>query len=185
MLAKKTVILGVTGGISAYKAADITSKLVQAGAKVEVVMTEAATRFITPLTLRSISGSPVAVDMFAPAANYRSMHISLAEAADVVLIAPATANTIAKLAHGIADNLLTCVVLATKAPVVIAPAMNDNMYQNRITQENISKLKARGFVTIDPEEGRLLSGKIGKGRLADSEKIIAAVEKAMDGNAKG
>jgi phosphopantothenoylcysteine decarboxylase/phosphopantothenate--cysteine ligase len=181
MLKDRTVVLGITGGIAAYKAADIASKLTQAGATVEVVMTEAATRFITPLTLRNITHRPVVTDMFEMASEYSEEHIALAEAADVVAIAPATANTIAKLAAGMADDMLGCVVLATEAPVIIAPAMNDVMYKNDITQENIAKLKARGFTFIDPEYGRLASGKTGQGRLAENEKIIKAIEGAFDG----
>lgn len=179
MLANKTVVLGITGGIAAYKAADIASKLIQAGARVEVVMTESAVKFITPLALRNITGRPVVTDMFEPASEYRVEHIALAEVADTVVIAPATANTIAKLAAGIADNMLGCVVLATLAPVVIAPAMNDNMLQNTVTQENLAKLKARGFIIVDPEFGRLASGKTGWGRLAKNEKIIKAIEQAL------
>jgi phosphopantothenoylcysteine decarboxylase/phosphopantothenate--cysteine ligase len=181
MLKDKTVVLGITGGIAAYKAADIASKLTQAGAKVEVVMTDAATRFITPLTLRNITHRPVVTDMFEMASEYSEEHIALAEAADVVAIVPATANTIARLAAGMADDMLGCVVLATEAPVVVAPAMNDVMYKNSITQENIAKLKARGFNFIDPEYGRLASGKMGQGRLAENEKIIKAIEVAADG----
>ena len=176
MLANKTIVLGITGGISAYKAADIASKLTQAGARVEVVMTESAIKFVTPLTLRNITGRPVVTDMFELASEYSVEHIALAEAADAVAIAPATANTIAKLAAGIADNMLGCVVLATRAPVVIAPAMNDNMLQNSITQENLAKLKARGFTIVDPEYGRLASGKMGWGRLAEVETVIKAIE---------
>jgi len=178
MLKNKTVVLGITGGIAAYKAADLASKLTQAGAKVETVMTEAATKFITPLTLRNLTGRPVVTDMFEMASEYSEEHIALAEAADVVVIAPATANAIAKLAAGISDDMLGCVVLATESPVVIAPAMNDVMYRNSITQENIEKLKARGFTFVGPEHGRLASGKTGTGRLADNEKIIEVVEKA-------
>lgn len=176
MLVNKTIILGITGSIAAYKAADIASKLTQAGARVDVVMTESATKLITPLTLSNITGRPVVTDMFEPASEYSVEHIALAEAADAVAIVPATANTIAKLAAGIADNMLCCVVLATLAPVVIAPAMNDIMFQNPITQENMAKLKARGFTIVDPEYGRLASGKIGWGRLAEVEKIIKAIE---------
>lgn len=178
MLKNKTVILGITGGIAAYKAADLASKLTQAGAKVETVMTEAATKFITPLTLRNLTGRPVVTDMFEMASEYSEEHIALAEAADVVIIAPATANSIAKLAAGLADDMLGCVVLATGAPVIIAPAMNDVMYKNRITQENVAKLKARSFIFVDPEYGRLASGKMGQGRLAENEKIIRAAEQA-------
>ena len=179
MLAKKTIVLGITGGIAAYKAADIASKLTQAGAKVEVVMTESATKLITPLTLRNLTGRPVVTDMFEPASEYSVEHIALAEAADAVAIVPATANTIAKLAAGIADNMLGCVVLATTASVIIAPSMNDNMYQNSITQENLSKLKARGFTVVGPEHGRLASGKTGWGRLSEAETIIKAIEQAV------
>jgi phosphopantothenoylcysteine decarboxylase/phosphopantothenate--cysteine ligase len=179
MLKNKTIVLGITGGIAAYKAADLASKLTQAGAKVEVVMTEAATKFITPLTLRNITHRPVVTDMFELASEWSVEHVALAEAADVVVVAPATANTIARLAAGIADDMLGTVVLATKAPVVIAPAMNDLMYSNKVTQENIQKLKARGFSFIEPEYGRLASGKMGKGRLPDTSKIIAAIELAL------
>jgi phosphopantothenoylcysteine decarboxylase/phosphopantothenate--cysteine ligase len=178
MLKDKTVVLGITGGIAAYKAADLASKLTQAGVKVETVMTEPATKFITPLTLQNITGRPVITDMFEMASEYSEEHIALAEAADVVIVAPATANTIAKLAAGMADDMLGCVVLATEAPVIIAPAMNDIMYANPVTQENIKKLKARGFTFVDPEYGRLASGKMGQGRLAATEKIIQSIEQA-------
>jgi phosphopantothenoylcysteine decarboxylase/phosphopantothenate--cysteine ligase len=181
MLKNKTVILGITGGIAAYKAADIASKLTQAGAKVETVMTDAATKFITPLTLRNLTGRPLVTDMFDMASEYSEEHIALAEAADVVAIVPATANSIAKLAAGIADDMLGCLVLATEAPVIVAPAMNDIMYKNTVTQENIAKLKARGFTIIEPEYGRLASGKMGQGRLAENEKIIKAIEEAAGG----
>ncbi len=180
MLNKKTIVLGITGGIAAYKAADLASKLTQAGAKVEVVMTEAATKFITPLTLRNITHRPVVTDMFELASEWSVEHVALAEAADAVVIAPATANTIARLAAGIADNMLGTVVLATKAPVIICPAMNDNMYANSVTQQNVADLKARGFTFIEPEPGRLASGKIGgKGRLPETAKIIDVIEKVL------
>jgi len=181
MLANKTIVLGITGGIAAYKAADIASKLTQAGARVEVVMTESATRFIAPLTLRSISGRPVVTDMFEPASEFSLEHIALAEAADIVVIAPATANTIAKIAVGIADDMLTCLVLATKAPVIVAPAMNDNMFQNPVTRENLAKLKTRGFIIVEPAYGRLASGKMGWGRLAEIETIIGTIKQVLGG----
>ncbi len=179
MLAKKTIVLGITGGIAAYKAADIASKLIQAGARVEVVMTESATKFITPLTMRNITGRQVVTDMFEVSSEYSLEHIALAEAADAVVIAPATANTIAKLANGIADNMLTCTGLATNAPVIVAPAMNDIMFQNPATQENLTKLKARGFTIIEPAYGRLASGKTGWGRLADTEIIIDTISQVL------
>jgi phosphopantothenoylcysteine decarboxylase/phosphopantothenate--cysteine ligase len=181
MLKNRTIVLGITGGIAAYKAADIASKLTQAGAKVETVMTEASTRFITPLTLRNITHRPVVTDMFEPASEWSEQHVALAEVADAVLIAPATANTIAKLAAGIADDMLGCIVLATESPVIVSPAMNDIMYHNSITQENIAKLKARGFTFIEPEYGRLASGKMGQGRLPDTPKIIKVVEEVLNG----
>lgn len=180
MLANKTIILGITGSIAAYKAADIASKLTQAGAKVEVVMTEAATKFIAPLTLRSITGRPVVTDMFELASEFSIEHVALAEAADVVVIAPATANVIAKLAGGISDDELTCTVLATKAPVIVAPAMDVNMFQNPITQQNLAKLKARGFTIVGPEHGWLASGKVGMGRLANTDKIIDTISKVLE-----
>ncbi len=179
MLADKTVVLGITGSIAAYKAGEIASRLTQAGARVEVIMTEAATRFIAPLTLRSLTGRPVVTDMFEPAAEWNIEHVALAEAADVVVIAPATANVIAKLAAGIADDMLCCTVLATKAPVIVAPAMNVNMFENPVTQENLAKLKARGFIIVAPAYGRLASGKMGLGRLAEVEEIIGTIKQVL------
>ncbi len=179
MLANKTVVLGITGSIAAYKAADIASKLTQAGARVEVVMTESAIRFIAPLTLRNITGRPVVTGMFELDSEFSIEHVALAEAADVVAIAPATANIIAKLAAGIADDMLTCTVLATEAPVVVAPAMNVNMFQNSVTQDNLAKLKARGFTIVGPAYGRLASGKMGLGRLAEVDQIIGAIQQVL------
>ncbi|NQT31954.1 MAG: bifunctional phosphopantothenoylcysteine decarboxylase/phosphopantothenate--cysteine ligase CoaBC [Deltaproteobacteria bacterium] len=183
MLTNKTVILGITGSIAAYKAAELASKLTQAGAKVEVVMTGSATEFITPLTLRGVTGRPVVADMFEPTLEWSIEHVALAEAADVVVIAPATANIIAKMAAGLADDMVSLTVLATKAPVIVAPAMNVNMFENPVTQENLARLKARGFIIVDPEYGRLASGAKGKGRLAELDKIMAAIEGALGGSA--
>lgn len=174
-LTNKTVVLGVTGSIAAYKAAYLASQLTQAGADVEVIMTEAATKFITPITFRSITGRPVVTEMFDLASEYSVEHVALAEAADVVVIAPATANIIAKLAAGIADDMLSCTVLATKAPVIVAPAMNVNMYENPITQDNLVKLQARDFAIIGPAYGRLASGKMGLGRLVDIDEVLGTV----------
>ncbi|GAG64875.1 unnamed protein product [marine sediment metagenome] len=179
MLTNKTVILGITGSIAAYKAADIASKLTQAGAKVEVVMTEPATKFIAPLTMHSITGRAVVTDMFDLASQHTIEHIALGEAADVMVIAPATASLIAKAAVGIADDMVTLTVLATKAPVIVAPAMDANMFANPVTQENLAKLKARGFIIVDPEYGRLASGKVGWGRLADVDKIIGTIKQVL------
>ena len=174
-LNNKTVVLGVTGSIAAYKAADLASQLTQAGAKVEVIMTEAATEFVMPITFRSITGRPVVTEMFDLASEHSVEHVALAEAADVVVIAPATANVIAKLAAGIADDMLCCTVLATRAPTIVAPAMNVNMYENPVTQDNLAKLRARGFTTVGPAYGRLASGKMGLGRLVDIDEILGAI----------
>ncbi len=179
MLANKTIVLGITGGIAAYKAADIASKLTQAGASVEVVMTESATRFIAPLTLCSLTGRLVVTSMWELDSEFSIEHVALAEAADIVAIVPATANIIAKLAAGISDDMLTCTVLATKAPVVVAPAMNVNMFENPVTQDNLAKLKARGFAIVDPAYGRLASGKMGLGRLAETETIIGTIKQVL------
>lgn len=179
MLANKTVVLGITGGISAYKAADIASRLTQAGAKVDAILTSSAARFITPLTLRAITRRPVVTDLFESTINTGITHIALAEAADIVVIAPATANIIAKLAAGIADDMLTCTVLATAAPIIVAPAMNVNMFQNPVTQDNLAKLKARGFTIVGPAYGRLASGKMGMGRLTEIDEIIGAIQQVL------
>ncbi len=179
MLINKIIVLGVTGGIAAYKAADIASKLVQAGANVRVVMTKSATEFVSPLTFRSLTNNPVVTEMFNSTSEFSIEHVALAEAADIVVIVPATANTIAKLATGIADDMLTCTVLATTAPVVVAPAMNVNMFQNPVTQDNLAKLKARGFTIVDPVYGRLASGKMGLGRLAEVETIIGTIKQVL------
>jgi len=179
MFSNKNIVLGITGSIAAYKAADIASQLTQAGAKVNVIMTTEATEFATPLTFQAITGRPVVTEMFKLASEFTIEHVSLAEAADVIVIAPATANLIAKLAAGIADDMLCCTVLATKAPVVVAPAMDANMYDNPVTQGNLSKLKARNFVIVGPASGRLASGKQGLGRLADINDIIGTVRQVL------
>ncbi len=178
-LESKTIMLGVTGSIAAYKAAELASQLTQAGAKVEVIMTAAATEFISPLTFRSITGRPVVTKMFELASEFSVEHVALAEAADVVVIAPATAASIAKLAVGIADDMLGCTVLATKAPIIVAPAMDVNMYDNQITQDNLAKLKARGFTIVGPGYGWLASGKKGLGRLIDVNEILGAIYQVL------
>ena len=182
MLRNKVIVLGVTGSIAAYKAAEIASQLTQAGAKVNVILTEEAVQFISPVTFRAITGRPVVTEMFDLASEFSIEHVSLAKAADVVVIAPATANIIAKLAAGIADDMLCCTVLATKAPVVIAPAMETNMYDNPITQDNLHKLEARDFVIIGPTTGWLASGKEGLGRLADINDIMEGVRQVLEGS---
>jgi len=179
MLADKTIVLGVTGSIAAYKVTDIASKLTQAGVRVDVIMAESASKFITPLTLRSITGRPVVTSMWELSSEFSIEHIALAETADVVAIAPATANIIAKLVAGIADDMLSCTVLATKAPVILAPAMNVNMWENPVTQDNLAKLKAMGFIIVGPVCGRLASGKMGLGRLAETETIIGTIKQVL------
>jgi len=179
MLEGKEIVLGVTGGIAAYKAAELVRRLCQAGAKIQVIMTQAATHFITPLTLRVLSRNPVITNIFAEPVPWDMTHIALAEKAELFIIAPATANIIGKLAHGIADDVLSTIILATRAPVIIAPAMNDNMYQNPVVQENILLLRQRGFHLVEPEYGELASGKTGWGRLASLDKIMALAERIL------
>ncbi|MCX6001972.1 MAG: bifunctional phosphopantothenoylcysteine decarboxylase/phosphopantothenate--cysteine ligase CoaBC [Chloroflexi bacterium] len=175
----KTIVLGVTGSIAAYKAAELASRFTKDGFRVDVIMTESSQKFIAPLTFRNITGRPVVTTMWDIASEFSVEHVALAEAADVVLMAPATANTIAKIACGMADDMLTCTVLATKAPVVIAPAMNNNMWANTITQENVAKLKKRGFTFVGPAYGRLASGKLGQGRLTGLDEIYGITLQAL------
>jgi phosphopantothenoylcysteine decarboxylase/phosphopantothenate--cysteine ligase len=182
VLKNKRIVLGVTGSIAAYKAAELASQLTQAGAKVTAVMTEEAVRFISPVTFRAITGGPVVTEMFDLASEFSVEHVSLAGVADIVVVAPATANIIAKLAAGIADDMLGCTVLATRAPVLIAPAMESNMYNNPVTQDNLSKLKARDFVIIPPTTGWLASGRQGPGRLADIDVILGSISQVLGRN---
>ena len=187
MLTDKIVVLGITGSIAAYKAAELASKLTQAGVRVDVVMTEAAQKFISPLTLRSLTRRPVLTSMWEMSSEFSIQHMSLAQAADVVIIAPATANIIARIACGMADDLLSATVLATKAPVIIAPAMNVNMYENPVTQENLARLKERGFIIIEPGCGRLACDSVGKGRLAETKQIMGTIKMLLgrDGDMAG
>ncbi|WP_408955974.1 bifunctional phosphopantothenoylcysteine decarboxylase/phosphopantothenate--cysteine ligase CoaBC [Natroniella sp. ANB-PHB2] len=174
MLKDKTIVIGVTGGIAAYKSLEVVSRLKKLGANVHVIMTEAATKFVQPLTFRSLSHNPVIVDMFAEPQSWDVEHISLAEKADIFLVAPATANLIGKVANGIADDMLSTTVMATKAKVVFSPAMNVNMYQNSIVQKNIIKLKEEGYRFIEPDKGYLACGTEGKGRLPEPEEVVAS-----------
>src|SRR5512136_2302164 len=176
MLKGKKIVLGVTGGIAAYKAAELVRELVRSGAEVFVVMTRGAQEFITPLTLQTLSGNKVATELFSLVEESEIGHISLADRADILVIAPATANIIGKIAGGIADDMLSTVVMATQAPVLLAPAMNVHMWENSITQENIQKLRARGYHFIDPEAGELACGYEGKGRLAELPAIVEKVQ---------
>jgi phosphopantothenoylcysteine decarboxylase/phosphopantothenate--cysteine ligase len=175
----KTVVLGVTGSIAAYKAPTLARKLQGKGAEVIVVMTEAGTKLVDPLTFRSLTGNAVLTDMFAPSTDWQIEHIALAEKAALVVIAPATANTIGKIANGIADNLLTCAVMATKAPVLIAPAMNLNMYENPVVQGNIERLTELGYGFVEPKVGILATGIEGKGPLANVDEIVQKAEELL------
>jgi len=167
----KTILLGVTGSIAAYKAADLTSRLTKSGCDVCVVMTTHATEFVAPLTFQTLSRHPVTTGIFDEKQSWHPGHIALADRADLLLIAPATANVIAKLAHGIADDALTSIALASLAPLLIAPAMNGKMWQHPATQENVATLTSRGAEFIGPEEGLLACGYEGIGRLWDPAEI--------------
>lgn len=173
MLLGKKIVLGVSGGIAVYKSVDLVSKLRKAGAEVRVVMTKSATEFVTPLTFKEISGNPVAVDMWAANQEFHVEHIALANWADVVVVAPATANILAKAAHGIADDLLSTVLLASQAPIVVCPAMNSGMYENKITQKNLAELAEVGFSIMPPSKGFLACGTAGVGRLPEPVEIVA------------
>ena len=172
----RRIVLGVTGSIAAYKAAELVRLFVKNGDEVHVVMTEAACEFVKPLTFQTLSRNPVLVDQFSPPVSWKPEHISLAEAADLVVVAPATANTIAKMRYGIADNLLTATLLATRAPIASAPAMNDGMWESAVTQDNIAALRERGVKVIDPDSGELACGTSGKGRMMESEEIFKALK---------
>jgi len=167
----RKVVLGVTGSIAAYKACELVRLFVKAGDEVHVVMTDHAKEFVTPLTFRTLSKNPVENAMFAEPLEWKPGHIGLAESADLVVVAPCTANVLAKAAHGLADDLLSSVLLATKAPVVIAPAMNEGMWTNPATRENVETLKKRGVRFVDPAAGDLACGTTGVGRMAEPEAI--------------
>lgn len=182
VLQGKTIVLSVTGGIAAYKAAVLCSKLKQEGAEVYVIMTKSATEFISPLTFQTLSRQPVYIDTFNEWDSSVVSHIDLADRADVVLVAPATANVIGKMAHGLADDMLTTTLLATMAPVIIAPAMNIHMYAHPAVRQNINILRDRGVQFIEPETGLLACGYKGKGRLAEPEHIIEYVRQSFTTN---
>ncbi|MEG1001918.1 MAG: bifunctional phosphopantothenoylcysteine decarboxylase/phosphopantothenate--cysteine ligase CoaBC [Clostridium sp.] len=179
MYKDKCVVLGVCGGIAVYKALDVASSFRKKGIEVRVIMTKSATEFVTPLTFQSISQNMVVTDMFEEPKAFEIQHISLAQKADVMLIAPTTANIIGKVANGIADDMLSTTIMATKSKVIFAPAMNTNMYENPIVQENIKKLKALGYEFIEPDSGRLACGDIGKGKLPQPEVIVENVLTAL------
>lgn len=184
MIDQKNILIGVTGGIAAYKVVEVASRLKKAGANVRVMMTSAATEFVSPRTFQEITGNAVFVEMFGDAAHFHVAHVALADFADLVLIAPATANFLAKAAHGIADDLLTTTILAFDKEILIAPSMNTKMYENPATQANLSVLKSRGVKILEPNAGNLACGAVGKGRLPEPEEIYAAIEKIFAPNIK-
>lgn len=173
------IILGVTGSIAAYKAADLASQLTKAGHSVTCVLTKSALEFVTPLTLATLSKNPVVSDLFAEKEGWQPGHIQLADEADLLLIAPATANILASMAHGFADDALTALALATRAPILIAPAMNGKMWQHPATQKNVETLRGFGAQFVEPAEGMLACGYEGVGRLAEVETILQAVEAVL------
>ena len=179
MLTGKRILLGVTGSIAAYKAVELLREFVKRGAVVQVVMTEAATRFVAPLTFETLSRQPVLLDMFSLAYGSRIGHIEATQRADAFLVAPATAQTIARMALGLADDFLSCIFLASRCPVVVAPAMDSDMYQHAAVQQNLTTLRGRGVRVVEPGHGELASGLVGYGRLAELQDIVAAVERAL------
>ena len=186
-LANKHVVLGVTGSIACYKALDLASKLVQAGALVEIIMSYGATQFVTPLAFRSITHRTVVIDSFDPESEYSVEHVALAQQADVIVVAPATVHCIAKLALGLADDPLTTTIVAAKCPLVVAPAMDGNMYDHPATQSNIATLKKRGVVIAGPGTGRLASGLSGVGRLLETQELLGYISYTIgkDGDLAG
>lgn len=176
----KRIVLGVTGSIACYKAANLASSLTQAGALVDVIITQSAARFITPLTFQSLTGRPVYTDMWDDREHVQ--HIELGEQADLLVIAPATAHTMAKLAHGMADNLLTVTTLAARCPIVVAPAMDGGMYEHPATQANEALLKQRGVIVVGPADGRMASGLVGTGRLVKTDHLIGIIRQQIGRN---
>ncbi len=183
----RNVVLGVCGSIACYKAADLASKLVQAGATVDVVLTESAQKFVTPFTFRSLTGRAVYTDMFEPVSSEGEEHVALSRRADLLIVAPATATTLARLAHGLADDMLSLTALATRAPILVAPAMDSQMWEAAATRANVETLRARGVEFVGPEQGRLASGNVGAGRLSEPSKILGAAQwlLARDGDFAG
>lgn len=184
MLKGKNIVIGMTGGIACYKVCELIRMLKREGANVHVIMTKNATEFITPLTIETLSNNKVVVDMFERNDKYEVEHISLAKKGDIFLIAPATANIIGKIVNGIADDILSTTIVATKSKVIIAPAMNDAMYENKIVQENIKKLKKYGYDFINPDVGNLACGYKAVGKLANNEKILSYLKQTIVGDVK-
>ena len=183
----KRIVLGVTGSIASYKAADLASKLVQSGALVDTVLTKSATEFVSELTFKSLTHREVYTNLYSTDSSLSINHVALAESADLIIVAPATANTIAKIANGISDDVLTTTILATTAPIIIAPAMDANMFDNPATEANVSTLIARGIFIAGPAEGRLASGIVGRGRMIEPFDIISAANMLLgkDGDFSG
>lgn len=171
----KRILFGITGGIAAYKALDVISSLKKLNYNIDVIMTKSAQEFVTPLSFQALSGNQVIIDMFEEPKAWEIQHISLAKAADIIVVAPATANIIGKIAGGIADDMLSTTIMASKVKVIFAPAMNTNMYLNPIVQGNIAKLKALGYIFINPGTGRLACGDVGEGKLADTKLITETI----------
>ena len=181
-LKKTSIVLGVTGSIASYKAVDLASKLSQSGAFVDVVMTNEAGKFVTPLAFQSITHRPVITELFNPTSEIGIDHVALAKRADVIAVAPATANMIAKMAFGMTDDALTATILASKAPVIVCPAMDGHMYENAATQSNIKVLKDRGVIVVGPVEGHLASGLTGIGRMVDLDEIEGCLKQRLGEN---
>lgn len=179
VLLGRRVLVGICGGIASYKAVELVSRLQQAGAQVDVIMSERAEEFVRPLTFSTLSHRPVYTDLWEPSGRAAELHIALAEEAEILVVVPATANTLAKLAHGLADNMLTAVALATRAPLLLAPAMHHQMYTHPATQANLALLQARGAMVMEPEVGRLASGEVGIGRLPDVAALLGAIRQVL------
>lgn len=175
----KTILIGVTGSIAAYKVCDLVRRLVEREATVHVMMTKSAREFVTPLTLQTLSGNPVHSELFSLSDEQEISHIALADKADLIVIAPATANILAKTAHGLCDDLISTVICATRAPILFAPSMNVHMWQNPITQENVLKLRKLGHTVLEPAEGSLACGYEGKGRLLEINTLIEEIERRL------
>jgi len=175
----KTILLCITGSIAAYRACDLLRDLKCEGANVFCLMTEAATRFVTPLTFHSLSGNPVYSDPFSSQEDWNVLHTTLADRADLILVAPATADMIARLAHGFANDLVSSVILASRAKVMIVPAMNDNMFAHTMTQENLKKLEKIGYQSVSPIEGDLVCGRVGMGHIAENETILKSIHSSI------
>src|SRR6266516_5599465 len=182
VLLNRRILVGICSGIASYKAVELVSRLQQAGALVDVIMSERADEFVRPLTFSTLSHRPVYSDLWEPSGRAAETHIALAEEADILVIVPATANTIAKLAHGMADNMLTAVALATKATLLLAPAMHQNMYTHSATQANLALLRERGACIVEPEIGRLASGEVGMGRLPDTSVLLESINVVLGRN---